>query len=376
MLFHVSRKNSVIPFLNTIITIQSLLFRSQTLALTTNTCTGTNTGIDTCSTILQMSSSASASSSSNQPPNKVIDSHLHVWADENESTEYPYEANQTPPSNLINISSTQSLLQQLEKNNVDGTLIVQPINHKYDHTYVLNAIKSHANKFKGMLLFDPSFQDSDLALRYLEDLVLKGFVGVRFNPYLWPENDENDKALKMSTGSGLDVYKRCGELNIPVGIMCFKGLNLHYRDIVNLLEKSKETTMILDHFGFTRLANDDAANDAAVNADDDNFQLLLSLQKYENVIIKISALFRIANDVDKYPFDKVKKERFDVLLNTFGKDRLMFGTDFPFVALEEGGYQGAINTVKSWTNEDIDVQNAIMYGTAERLFGVWGGVKK
>lgn len=88
-----------------------------------------------------------------------------------------------------------------------------------------------------MLLHDPTLSKED-AIDRVEELILKGFVGVRYNPYLWPAESSNEDFGKMSGESGLAVYKRCGELNIPVGVMCFKGLDLHYDDIINLLEQS------------------------------------------------------------------------------------------------------------------------------------------
>merc|ERR1719162_1583935 len=97
--------------------------------------------------------------------------------------------------------------------------------------------------------------------------------------------------------------------------------------------------------------------------------MVLDLAKY-NVIVKISALFRLN---DEYPFDRVQKERFDKLLEVYGAERLMFGTDFPFVMDQDFGYKGAVELVRSWTAGDETVTNAVMGGTAERLFGAWGG---
>ena len=37
---------------------------------------------------------------------------------------------------------------------------------------------------------------------------------------------------------------------MPVGIMCFTGLSVHYPAIVTLLEDSPHTEVIIDHFGF------------------------------------------------------------------------------------------------------------------------------
>lgn len=284
---------------------------------------------------------------------KVIDSHLHVWASSAESTDYPYAPNQTPPDALIDTSSTSSLLEQMSEAGVDGALIVQPINHKYDHRYVKDAIKDHPDKLKGMLLFDPSDPDPDASVGRFEELVLQGFVGVRFNPYLFDgKMCENEAAVK--------VFKRCGELKYPVGIMCFKGIELHYDDILSLCDISPETPVILDHFGFASVDNQE------------QFDKVLSL-KEKNVAVKISALFRLG-DQGAPTYEKVRTERFEPMLEAYGADRLMFGTDFPFVTQEEIGYKGAVETVLSWMSERTeDEKNAVMGGTAERLFGAWGG---
>lgn len=299
-----------------------------------------------------LSSHLSASALSAHMP-RIIDSHLHVWASASECSSFPYSPGQEPPAHLENIASTDSLLKIMQEAGVDGALIVQPINHKFDHSYVTEAMKKHPNKFKGMMLHDPSLS-TEMAVERLEQLVLSGFVGVRFNPYLWPDGS------LMSSDSGMSVYKRCGELNVPVGIMCFKGLDLHYDDIVQLIEKSPGTVCILDHMGFCAL------NEKG----EKQFEQLLNLSKYSNVFVKISALFRNTGDNDSYPYNKLKSQRFGPLLEKFGANRLMMGTDFPFVTETDGGYKGAVETVKSWI-EDAKTENAIMGGTAEKVFGQW-----
>mmetsp|Transcript_16505 Transcript_16505/g.24763 ORF Transcript_16505/g.24763 Transcript_16505/m.24763 type:complete len:337 (+) Transcript_16505:113-1123(+) len=286
---------------------------------------------------------------------KTIDSHLHIWGTAADAKgSYPYaSADQTPPPSLIDTSSASSLLTQMEENGVDGALIVQPINYKYDHRYVADAIAEHPDKLKGMLLLDPSLNEEE-SLKRLDELILKGFVGVRYNPYLF----EGDNKMRMSDNAAAKkVFHRCGELKVPVGVMCFKGMELHYEDIIALCESSPETVVILDHFGFAAVDNQE------------QFQMVLDLAKY-NVIVKISALFRLN---DEYPFDRVQKERFDKLLEVYGAERLMFGTDFPFVMDQDFGYKGAVELVRSWTAGDETVTNAVMGGTAERLFGAWGG---
>ena len=287
---------------------------------------------------------------------KTIDSHLHIWANKTEEKKYPYAStDQIPPGSLQDRASASYLLETMKNSNVDGALIVQPINHKFDHSYVASAIKEYPTKFKGMLLHDPSLSAGD-AVKRLEELVLQGFVGVRFNPYLWSAGS----FMSQDDGSGIAVYKRCSELKIPVGIMCFKGLDLHYDDIIQLLEKSPETILVLDHFAFTKLDE----------KGDECFQKLLSLSKYPSVHVKISAFFRLS-DNDGYPYEKLRAERFVPLLEAFGSNRLMFGSDFPFVLEQEEGYGRTVDLVQSWCATSDD-KKSLMSGTAERIFGVWG----
>ncbi|KAE8686482.1 hydrolase isoform 2 [Hibiscus syriacus] len=64
-----------------------------------------------------------------------VDSHLHVWASPQETADkYPYFPDQEPtlPGHL------DILLQCMEEASVDGALIVQPINHKFDLSLVTN----------------------------------------------------------------------------------------------------------------------------------------------------------------------------------------------------------------------------------------------
>merc|ERR1712071_186542 len=144
--------------------------------------------------------------------------------------------------------------------------------------------------------------------------------------------------------------------------MCFKGLNLHLNDIKRLMDYAPNTIVILDHFGFTKVGDETG---------DKNFEDLLAFRHYPNVIIKISALFRVSSPSGTFPYDEVKQKGFLPLLEAYGADRLMFGTDFPFVLETTNGYKGAVDTVMGWVKKDED-KAMLMGGTAERLFGAWG----
>jgi predicted TIM-barrel fold metal-dependent hydrolase len=93
----------------------------------------------------------------------------------------------------------------------------------------------------------------------------------------------------MSNVVGMALYSRAGELGMPVGFMCFKGLKLHFDEIVEvretdnkilrltlqqLLRASPQTAAIIDHWGFFRRDGE---------ADEDSWEKLLLLSEFPQV---------------------------------------------------------------------------------------------
>lgn len=288
----------------------------------------------------------------NEGPHFVIDSHLHVWGDGKDP--FPYAEGQAPPERLQLSSSPSVLLREMDNAGVAGALIVQPINYKFDHSYVLDAIGNCGGRLKGMCLANPSSAPQQ-ACAELERLHGQGFCGVRFNPYLWAEGGEG-----MRDETGLALYRKAGELNMPVGVMCFKGLKLHIGDIKALLESSPQTKLIVDHFGF--FVQGGQADEAA-------WQELLGLAKYSQAYVKVSAFFRVSTD--PYPYPSLRP-RFQELLSTFGSKRLLWGTDFPFVADGQCGYGPAKEALFKNMGLTEDEAHDVAGETAQSLFGPWG----
>ncbi|XWS68779.1 hypothetical protein CRYUN_Cryun04dG0121600 [Craigia yunnanensis] len=211
--------------------------------------------------------SAKAEINQNSVRSKTIDSHLHIWASPQEAADkYPYFPGQNPtlPGHL------DFLLQCMEEASVDGALIVQPINHKFDHSLVTSVLKKHPTKFVGCCLANPA--EDGTGVKQLEDLILQdGYQAVRFNPYLWPSGQQ------MTNEVGKAMFSRAGTLGVPVGFMCMK------------------------------------------------------------VYVKFSALFRVSRM--SFPYQDLVPLLAEVV-SSFGANRVMWGSDFPFV-VPECGYKGA-----------------------------------
>jgi predicted TIM-barrel fold metal-dependent hydrolase len=366
-----------------------LLFDGWNIATTVTTTTTATTSARSSRTIpaaMSVSSTTATATSTAKAVvhNKMIDAHLHVWGSSSSSsstctTSFPW-VQEPPPLHLRDGADVTTLLRYMELSHIDGALIVQPIHYLYDHSYVLQqALQQYPTKFKGMMLYDPTVADVTLARQRLDELVRAGFVGVRFNPYLWkkqsdaaqPPQQPQLEWTPMSEGISLEVYRRCGTLQIPVGIMCFQGLSLHYNDIVQLLELSPETIMILDHLAFTKIGDEHDDGSCTTTTTTSAFQQLLQLSKYPTVHVKISALFRLEDDPSG-KYTQVYQQRFLPLLQAYGAQRLMYGSDFPYVTEKDpNAYRKMCQLVATWC-PDTESKNAIMGGTAERLFGAWG----
>ncbi|KAL5167575.1 Glutaredoxin-C1 [Glycine soja] len=279
---------------------------------------------------------------------KVIDSHLHVWASPQEAGRFPYSLGQEPtlPGNA------EFLLQCMEEAGVDGALIVQPINHKFDHSYVTSVLNKYPTKFVGCCLANPA--DDGSGLRQFEDLVLKdGYRAVRFNPYLWPPGE------KMTNKVGKEIFQRAGELNVPVGFMCMKGLDLHISEIEQLCTEFPSTVVLLDHLGFCKPPIND--EEGLV------FSQLLNLSRFPQVHVKFSALFRVSRA--QFPYLDLSP-LFSQVVSHFGANRVMWGSDFPFV-VAECGYKGAkeaVHLIASEISLPLSDLEWIMGRTATQLF--------
>ncbi|PIA51005.1 hypothetical protein AQUCO_01100071v1 [Aquilegia coerulea] len=266
-----------------------------------------------CFTTTTTAMAKEAVSFSSKP--KIIDSHLHVWASPQQAAnEFPYFPGNEPtlPGSL------DFLLQCMEEAGVDGALIVQPINHKFDHSLLTSVLKKYPSKFVGCCLANPAEDGS--GIKQLQDLILKdGYRAVRFNPYVWPSGQ------KMTNKVGKAMFSKAGELGAPVGFMCMKGLNLHISEIEELCSEFPSTVVLLDHVAFCK---------PPINEEERMiFSRLLELSKFP----QFSALFRVSRE--QFPYEDTSLLLSEVV-SSYGVNRVMWGSDFPFVVPECGYKKG------------------------------------
>ena len=302
-------------------------------------------------TTVAMASTPPSALSAKKPV--VLDAHLHVWPS---PSTFTYAEGKAPPDALAEVSSAEALLEQFTKAGVDGCMIVQPINLGFDHTYVSSVIQKYPGKFVGCCLADPT--EGGGGVDELARLLDSGYRAVRFNPGLWPKGE------KMTNKIGRDMFKLCGERGVAVGFMCFHGLDLSIEEIETLCAEYPDTPVLMDHFGFAK------------GTKDPNWEKLLALSRFANVSVKASAQFRVVPEggENAWPYTSTGAQ-LRQLVDALGAERVVWGSDFPFV-LNECGYSGetsAAGIVRACgaglSEEEIA---AVMGGNLQRMFpGGW-----
>lgn len=246
----------------------------------------------------------------------VVDAHVHVW-----TPDFAPDAAHPLPS-LAGDAAT--LVSEMDAAGISKTVVVQPINYKFDHACVSAALAAHPTRLYGVALVDTSVPP-EAADKFVRCIVEKGYRGVRVNPNFVP----------LRSASVLAVLEACADVDVPA---CLFVKPEHLQDVEHLLESVPAAKIILDHFAFAR--------------DESAVERLLALARFERLYIKASAWFRISHE--KQPHSDTQALLWRVV-EAFGSRRVLAGTDFPYVS-EQYSYGTTFEVIDAagLSKEDAD----------------------
>ena len=193
---------------------------------------------------------------------------VHMHSSDSSFTRRYAEARGSPPAPTDKLGSAEVLLEGMREANVQGFMIVQPIFHGFDHSYVTHCIEKYPAPFKGMLLIDPTLS-VEAAVAEVRRLHAAGYIGVRINSGQW-----SNKGTQIDDEVGRAVFAVCGELGMTAGILC-GGFADQAATIESLAADFPGTDIVIDHF-------------AGVLPGADGWPELVALSKYSNVYVKVS----------------------------------------------------------------------------------------
>jgi L-fuconolactonase len=238
-------------------------------------------------------------------PYRIIDSHVHVWKHD---PRFPFapEAKNVPAVDR----TPETLLNLMQENGVEKTVIIQVIHYRYDNSYLASVLKQYPQYFRGVARVDPL---NPAAPDHLSKLVAQGFRGVRISPAANESGDWIEGDLMPP------LWKRCEELGVPMTVL---APITRISAIGKLIDKYPDLTVVIDH-----------------------------MADCPKTFIKVSHAWSLSKQA--YPWLDVQ-EMIRRLHHEFGPQRLMWATDWPIIENTGNHYRQALTLVR----DDMPFLNA------------------
>jgi predicted TIM-barrel fold metal-dependent hydrolase len=269
----------------------------------------------------------------------VLDSHTHAWGPP--SKEHPW-TNGTLLEEFTSEFSTEiiytddRLLADMDQAGIDEAVLVgYPITNWTDNWYTVTAAEANERLY-GIAMVD---QFADDAADQLHELMrYDHMVGFRLGavcPYdeMWERFDYEVTWLREAIEEDA-FWTGVRETDALIQLLAHTS----QVDIaLELVEAYPDLAYAFDHF-----AHADAADDPA-----ESYAGFEPLADYDRVAVKISEVAHTSNE--DYPYEDTY-DHLRWLLDTFGRERVIWGSDFPNVSHPEFGGMKYGETL-SWLDE-------------------------
>jgi len=272
-----------------------------------------------------------------------IDSHQHFW--------------QYNPSDYVWMSEEHNVIRRnflpedlrplLDACGIDGTIAVQARQMLAENDFLLE-LSSQNPLIMGVVgwipLCDPN-ADNHLAHYALHHKI----VGFR---HVLHDEPDDDFMLRKDFNEGVNALSR---YNLCYDVLIFEK---HLPQTIQFVDQHPGLTMIIDHIAKPRIREGDFDFRWEKN--------IRQLAEREHVNCKLSGMVTEVSG-GKWDF-ALLKPYFEVVLEAFGPDRLMFGSDWP-VCLLQSEYHQWLETVINFIGKLSESEkSAIMGGNAARIY--------
>jgi L-fuconolactonase len=251
----------------------------------------------------------------------VIDSHTHTWG-------LPSRAHPWVNGDIIELVETfdvdaaytaEKLLADMDSTGIDEAVVVgYPICEWTDNWYTVTATTDN-DRLSGVVMVDPF---STRAADHLRDLMATdGILGVRLGaicPYdrMWETFDPSVEWLREAIEETA-FWAAARETDALVQVLAHVD---QLDQVVELVETYPDLTYLIDHFSHA---------DPNEPPDESAFAQYATLAEYDTVYAKLSEVQHRSDET--YPYaDMHNHVRW--LLDTFGRERLVWGADYPNVS--------------------------------------------
>ena len=265
-----------------------------------------------------------------------IDCHCHVL----DPDKYPYRDDVKYRPSGQEIGTAVQFNAICDAYRVEHALLVGP-NSGYgeDNSCLLDVIARSGGRFKGIAVVH-----NDASEDHLANLKRRGIVGIAFN----------------ATYHGVDYYQdtealigRLAELDLFLQI---QGEGDQLASLVRLVE-NRDVRILVDHCGRPNLE---------LGPLQPGFAALCELGRSARAVVKLSGLAKYSRMAfpyeDAWPYVRA-------LVESFGLDRCLWGSDWPFLRAPERLDYGPLLSIVDRLFPDPRERRQLLWETPKRLFG-------
>lgn len=270
-----------------------------------------------------------------------IDAHVHVWSGDEVAYPFgPHDGLAAPKE----IFDADRLIAAMDMAGVAQALAIQPRVYGYDHQHLFAASASLGQRLRIVPLLNAvrsSNVDEMQAFLGRDDVA--GFRVIALGP---------ERADWLDGPRATRLWRSLAEVGLPLGLL-ITAIQLPL--VETLAEREPGLPVVVDHLG-------------GVGADawPAYGPVLLGMSRLPNVHVKLSALGHLSRD--SFPYADLR-EPVAQLLDRYGPDRLLWGSDWPHV-YEFGTYPESAQAAAAAVGLDHAAdQDLVFGGTARSLYG-------
>ncbi|MDA0336103.1 MAG: amidohydrolase family protein [bacterium] len=291
------------------------------------------------------------------PP--FVDAHVHVFA--RPSAEFPRLVNDGMPADRQ--ATVEELLAQMQAHDVAQAVLVQTGGNALEHhAYLRRCLADHPDKFRGIGLIPADCADPE---RHMDTLAAKGdIIGFRLTDLGGPFDPLQPIDLRGSRT--YPIWKRAAEKDYVLWLYPRAGDS---PILAFLVDAFPQVRVVFNHLMVcvgdgTFTWDDQGRPQVAMTMPPITRYSTLRLNGYENVCVHLSGQYAFSRQAWPYA-DTAGWQQ--TLLRDFGAERLMWGSDFPWI-VGDPGYGRTLAGIDASLPALCDEQRQGILGATARRF--------
>ena len=291
-----------------------------------------------------MTALVSTTSAADAKPAGYIDAHSHIWT--RDVAKYPLTGKQTVDDLKPGSFTAEELLELAGKNGVGRVVLIQhrPY-HGYDNSYVTDSIAKFPGRFSGVACMEADQAHPETEMDRLFQLGIRGFR-IR-------QGEGGKELWKDSTGMCAMWAHAAKQGSSICPLITPENLG----QVHDMCTKSPDTRVVIDHFARVGITG---------TIDPAQLKALTDLSKHKQIHVKISAYYALGA---KKPPHTELLPMIHQLIEAYGTERLMWGSDSPYQIVEPNTYADSLQLLTTYCRLLTPAQRTqLLSGTAEKVF--------